>query len=196
MDFNAIIQRVIAFVTNPTAEWGKIKNENTSVADLFLKYAIFLAAIQPICMIIGQLIWGYGFTGRYIIFAILLYVLNLVGIYVFGMVLDFLAPNFGSQKDLVKSMKVAVYSSTPAWVGGVFFLIFSIRGIGFLLALYGLYLLYLGIKLLKETPQDKIVGYLIVSIIVYGILFSIAIFLAGTIIFGSAGRYIMQSFYF
>jgi len=32
--------------------------------------------------------------------------------------------------------------------------------------LYSLYLMYLGLKIVKDTPQDKLVGYLVVVIII------------------------------
>jgi Yip1-like protein len=62
-------------------------------------------------------------------------------------------------------LKVAVYSYTPAWIAGVFRL-FPLMGILALFgALYGLYLLYLGLPRLMKCPQEKAVGYTAVVVI-------------------------------
>ncbi|MGQ2933191.1 MAG: YIP1 family protein, partial [Sphingopyxis sp.] len=45
--------------------------------------------------------------------------------------------------------------------------------IGLLFALYGLYLLYLGLPVLMKVPQDKALGYTVVVVIVYIVLFLI-----------------------
>ena len=59
-----------------------------------------------------------------------------------------------------------------------FFLIIPpLSPITMLVSLYGLYLLYLGLPILMETPKDKAMGYVIVTIVV-----SIVVsFVAGTV---------------
>ena len=92
-----------------------------------------------------------------------------------GLIIDGLAPSFGSTKDPLKAMKVAAYYPTAGWVAGLLLLI---PGVGVLAALiggiYSLYLLYIGLPMLMRTPADKQVAYfvvtLIVAIIVLGII--------------------------
>lgn len=174
MDFNAIIKRVVGIITKPNDEWNVIKDESTTIADLYTKYAIILAAIPAIAGFIGNLLIGrsiMGFTiripaGRALIWAVLMYVLSLVGVYIMGFIIDALAPSFGSQKDMVNSMKVAVYASTAVWVAGVLHIIPALAILVMIAGLYGLYLLYLGIKIVKNPPQEKAAGYFVVVIIV------------------------------
>jgi len=166
MDFNAIIKRVIAIITKPKEEWEVIKNENMTIADMYMKYALILAAIPAIAGFIGWVAIGrsLGFgtfripAGRALIWAILLYVLSLVGVYILAVIIDALAPSFGSKKDMNRSMKVTVFSYTAAWIGGIFNLIPALAIIGAIAGIYTLVLLYIGMKSLKEVPQDKMVG--------------------------------------
>jgi hypothetical protein len=192
MDFNAIIKRVVAIITKPNDEWEVIKNESMTVGDMFTKYAIFLAAIPAIAYFIGFALIGIsvmGFTVRYpmanaLIGAILMYVMQLVGIFVLGFIIDALATTFGAQKDMVSSMKVSVFAYIPALIGGVFYIIPALSILAAIVGLYSLYLLYLGLKIVKNTPQDKLVGYFIVSLIVAAVVMWLGMFITRTVAFG------------
>ncbi|MGE5341858.1 MAG: Yip1 family protein [Candidatus Omnitrophota bacterium] len=179
MDFNAIIKRVTALITNPKAEWEIIKLQPMTTADIFTKYALILAAIPAIAMFIGHTLIGVSFgfgTFRYPIgaglqYAIFNYIFSLVGVFVAAFIIDALAPSFGSVKDMNRSLKVVVFSYIPLWVAGVLFIIPTLGILVSLIGIYSLYLLYLGIKQLKEPPADKLMGYYIVSLVVMIVLF-------------------------
>ena len=194
MDFNAIIKRVIAIITKPNDEWEVIKNETMTVSDMYVKYAVIVAAIPAIAGFIGWALIGrsYGFgtfrmpVANALVWAILTYALYLVSVYIMAFIIDALAPSFGSQKDMNRSLKVAVFSATAGWVGGIFGLIPALAIIGMLCAIYGLYLLYTGLKRLKEPPQDKLMGYFIVTLVVSIIIFFLIGFIVASVAFGSA----------
>jgi hypothetical protein len=194
MDFNAIIKRVMSLVTKPKEEWQTIKNEKMSVVDMFTKYAIILAAIPAIAGFIGYSVIGVsvGFgtfripVGRSILWAILIYVLSLAGVYLLAFIIDALAPAFGSTKNLAVSLRVVIFSYTAVWLGGIFYIIPALSIITFLIGLYTLYLLYLGMEILKEVPKDKMVGYFVVTIIITIIVNLLVGFIVSRIVFGSA----------
>lgn len=194
MDFNAIIKRVVAIITKPNDEWQTIKNETMSIADMFTKYALCVAAIPAIAGFIGWVAIGrsFGFgtvrmpVGTALMWAIFMYIFSLASVYLLAFIIDALAPSFGSQKDMNRSLKVVIFSFTASWVGGIFNLIPALAILAMLCGLYGLYLLYLGLKHLKEPPQEKLMGYFIVSIIVAIVVQVLVMFLIGAIVFGSA----------
>ncbi len=194
MDFNAIIKRVMAIITKPVEEWEVIKNETMSTSDMYMKYAVILAAIPAIAGFIGWMVIGksYAFitvrmpVSNALIWAVMIYALNLVSPFILALIMDALAPSFGATKDMNRSLKVAIFSSTAAWVGGIFNIIPSLALIGSLFGLYGLYLLYLGMKSLKESPADKLMGYVIVTIVVEVVLFFLIGFIVGAVAFGSS----------
>ena len=197
MDFNAIIKRVIAILTKPKDEFEVIKNEEMSVGDMYMKYALIVAAIPVVARFLGFLLFGRGFfgTGRILFWMILQYAASLAAVYILAMVIDALAPSFGAQKDMNRSMKVAVFSSTAAWVAGAFEIIPRLRILALIGGFYSLYLLFISMKSLKEPPEEKAAGYTIVSIIAYIAVFLITSWIAATIIFGSRlGWYITTAY--
>ncbi len=169
-----LVDRAKNILITPKTEWEVIKNEQSSTADLFTKYAMILALIPVIATFIGQSLVGIslGPFGSYkipvtngLIYAVVYYILSLAGVYLVAFIIDALAPSFGSTKNMDASLKVAVYSYTAIWIVGIFGII-PLLGILAILGLYSLYLMYLGLKIVKDTPQDKLVGYLVVVIII------------------------------
>ena len=170
----ALTDRVKRILLTPKAEWPVIDAEQTSVASLYTRYIIPLAAIGPIASILGWTVFGLQvpFAGSYrlpIGFAVrnaaIQYVGALVGVFVLGLIIDGLAPTFGGQKNQIQALKVAAYSATAAWVVGILGLIPALGFLG-LLGLYSLYLLLLGLPILMKAPEDKAIGYTLVVIVV------------------------------
>lgn len=196
-----IFERAKNILVSPKSEWEVIKNEQSTVADLFTKYALILALIPVVAGFIGQSLIGIslGPFGSFkvpilngLIYAVLYYILTLAGIYLVAFIVDALAPSFGAEKDMVSSLKVVVYSYTAAWVAGIFQIIPVLAILG-ILGLYSLYLLYLGLNIVKGSPSDKVLGYtvvvVVITIVVYFIIGAIvgAIALGGVMMSGMKG---------
>ncbi|HBL25150.1 MAG TPA: YIP1 family protein [Deltaproteobacteria bacterium] len=169
-----LVERAKGIMLKPAQTWETIKAEQTTIKDLFTSYAAILAIIPAAAGFIGMSLMGTSMLGIHfripflygIIHAIISYVLTLVGVYVVAFVIDALAPSFSSRKDILSAVKVAVFSFTPAWIGGIFMILPMLSILTFLASLYGLYLLYTGLPILMETPREKTLGYFVVVIIV------------------------------
>ena len=165
-----IVSRVKAILMSPKTEWPIIAAETATIADLYKNYVIILAAIPAIALFISMSIVGLGFgrmsIGTGLTMAVVTYVLSLVGVFISALVIDALAPTFGSAKDQIQALKTAVYSMTAYWVASAFQII---PGLGSLVVLagglYGLYLLYLGLPFTMKTPADKTVPYTTVIVV-------------------------------
>lgn len=168
--------RVKNILLQPAQEWAVIERESARVADLYVAYIIPLAAIGPVASIIGLSIVGLGGYRIPLMssigHAVVTFVLALAGVYVLALVIDALAPNFQGTKNQMQALKVAAYSSTAAWLAGIFILI---PALGFLqiLGIYSLYLLYLGLPMLMKTPEDKALGYTATVIIAAVVIFAV-----------------------
>ncbi|MBK6912943.1 MAG: YIP1 family protein [Ignavibacteriales bacterium] len=191
----SLVERAKNILMTPKTEWEVIKNEAASVGELFTKYAMIFALIPVVATFIGQSLIGVnlGFLGSYkipvtngLIYAVVYYILSLVGIYVVAFIIDALAPSFGSTKNMIASLKVAVYSYTAAWIAGIFSII-PVLGILGILGLYSLYLMYLGLKIVKDTPQDKLAGYLIVVIIIAVVVYFVIGMIVAAVALPSVG---------
>jgi hypothetical protein len=107
--------------------------------------------------------------------AVMQVISGMIGVYILALILNWLAPQFGSVADINQAHKLAVYSATAGALAGIFY-IYPPLGIFGLLGIYSLVLLYLGMPILMKTPNDKRVGYFVCTIIaaiVLGIVFGV-----------------------
>lgn len=178
-----IVSRAKNLLLQPRQEWGVIAGETHTVQGLFTGYVMILAAIPAVAQFIGFSIIGYaGFrlsVGVGLAHMVVAYVLSLASVYVLGLVIDNLAPHFGSEKNFGQAIKVAAFAPTAAWLAGIFYIhpILSILGI---VGLYSLFLLYVGLPLVMKTPEDKAMGYTVVVIILTIVLWVVFAALAST----------------
>jgi hypothetical protein len=177
-----LVDRVKRILLSPKTEWEVIDAEPATLAELYTRYIMPLAAIGPLAQLIGYSVFGISvpFIGTYrvpigtaITQALVTYILTLAGTYVLALIIDALAPTFNGQRSQILSLKLAAYSLTASWVAGIFALIPGLR-ILTLLGIYSLYLLYLGLPVLMKTPREKAASYTAV-VILAAIVLSIVI---------------------
>ena len=189
-----LIERVKSILLQPKEAWATIDTESADVASLYTRYLMILAAIPAVCGFIGMSLigfGGFGLTIRVPLVAgltnmVVSYVLSLVGIFVLGLIIDALAPTFGGQKNSIQALKVAVYASTAALLGGVFSLLPALAMLGLLAALYSIYLLYTGLPVLMKSLPEKSAVYTAV-VIVAAIVMGVVIAAVGSIFMPSGG---------
>ncbi len=172
-----LVQRVQDILLKPKATWPVIDAEPDDTAALYKNYVMILALIPAVASFIGLSVIGIGAFGvnfRVPIVSglanmVVGYVLSLVMVFVLALIVDAMAPTFEGTKSQIGAVKVAAYSSTAAFVGGVFSLLPSLS-LGALVALYGIYLLYTGLPALMKCPQDKAIAYTAVVVVVCAIV--------------------------
>jgi Yip1-like protein len=165
-----LVERAKAILLQPKSEWPVIAAEPATVKSIYIGYVVILAAVPAVCGALGLLIAGYITPMKAIEMMVLQYALGLFGVYALALIIDALAPQFGGQKDAVQALKVAAYSSTAAWLAGVFALLPPLAVLG-ILGLYSLYLLYLGLPVLMKAPQDRAIAYTGVVIVAAIVVF-------------------------
>jgi hypothetical protein len=175
-----LIARAINILMHPKAEWEVIAPEHATTQGLILGYAAVLAAVPAIARLISGLMPHCFFVACYtpnplfvVIGAVVYYLLALGGVFVIGLIIEALATNFGGEKNQIQAMKVAVYSWTAAWLAGIFVIIPWIGPVLSLVGLYSLYLLYLGLKGVMKSPEDKAVLYTVVVVVLAVVVFII-----------------------
>jgi hypothetical protein len=189
-----LVERVKSILLTPAKEWEVIKNENLTIADMFTKYAMILAAIPAIAGFIGYIVIGVSFGGfgtfrwpfgTALVWMILSYVLSLGGVFLLAFIIDTLAPTFGCAKNLTAAVKIAVFSFTAVWVVGILAIIPVLSILLWVGILYTGYLIYLGIQKIKEPASDKLIGYFIVSIVALIVIYWLVGFIVARIALGS-----------
>ncbi len=188
-----LVERAKNIILAPAKEWDIIKGENLTIADMFMKYAVILAAIPAVAGFIGYVVIGISFgfgtfrvpVGTALVWAILSYILSLGGIFLLAFIIDALAPTFGCTKNMVAAVKIAVFSYTPVWVAGILGIIPAISVLMLIASIYSLYLLYLGMQKIKEPAKEKLMPYFIVSLVALIVIYWLVGFLVSRIAFGS-----------
>jgi len=181
-----LVQRVVNIITKPKQEWEIIATEQPDTIKLIGGYALILALIPALSAFIKYGIIGFsfmGYTSRSIASGIQTGLIQLlsavIGVYLLAWVIDLLAPSFDSQKNFGRSLQLAVYASTPQWVAGILLLLSTTMSmLIMLISLYAIYLLAVGMPVLKGTPKDKVVGYValtIIAMIAIGVVMALVI---------------------
>lgn len=169
-----IVDRIKNILLTPKTEWTVIAGEASTLQGLMKDYVAPLAGISAVCGFIGGSLIGVSLpilgTVRTPIIAgiataIVSFAMAFVMVFVLSLIIDALAPKFGGQKNPAQAGKVAVYAFTPGWLGGILGIIPALGILGGLLALYGIYLLYLGLPRLMGNPAEKSVGYTAVVVV-------------------------------
>jgi succinate dehydrogenase/fumarate reductase cytochrome b subunit len=183
-----ITDRIRNIILSPKTEWAVIDTEQDTPGSLLKKYIIPLLVLGSVAVFIGYGIIGMdalffkikGFRwGAW--FAIRQFLSGLIGFYVATYVIDALAPSFSSEKNLHKSAQLVAYASTPSWVAALFLVLPSLGILG-LFGLYGIYLFYIGLPVLKKTPEDKRVGYMVIAALVIILVSWVAQWLIGMVL--------------
>ncbi|AKH41741.1 hypothetical protein FHS61_002230 [Altererythrobacter atlanticus] len=161
-----------AILTRPKQEWPRIAGRDTGWKQAFITYALPLAAIGPICNLIGGQIFGYGGYGIYyspalmaaITTAISTYVLNICALFIVAFLANFISQKFGGKDDWNRAFKLVTYSMTAAWLAAIFGLV-PFLSILTILGLWSIYLFYTGATPMMGVPHDRAGGYTLVTIL-------------------------------
>ena len=179
----------IALVRSPAAYMSANRDQDVPVKTLMINYVAVLAAIPFIATLIGYS-WYYGlFTlfgglgfGYILGIAILDYILNLIAVFVVGYVMWKLGPNFGTNISQDRATRMAAYIFTPVFLISILNIIPFLSFLTFLGALYGLYIMYLGLPAVLNTPREKVLGYLIVTVIATLVIYAVVGAIIGAVV--------------
>lgn len=173
----SLVTRAINILTKPATEWRVIDGETTSVGKLILGYAVILALIAPIAILLNLLLTPFGtaiFSAMGFLIKILLivYAISLGTVVLLGFIIDLLATNLGGTRNGVQAMKLAVYAGTAFWVAAIGLILsewlWLVLGIG-----YGGYLIWLGLPILMRVPADKAQVYTAAVVGIWVVLYII-----------------------
>lgn len=184
-----VVERAKRIILKPKEEWNVIYQESSSVISLVIIYLIPLAIIPAIAAFIGYGVIGVNIFGPSLSLgfwqAIVTFFSTIFGVYISAYIIDNLAPNFGSTKDFGKAFQLVVYSFTPVLLAGAFQAIPTLR-ILTVFGLYGLYLLWVGLKPMMKTPNEKTSNYFMVSILVIIAVYAIVVTILTAILIGKS----------
>ncbi len=189
INIDHLLKRIKLVVINPKSAWDEIKNEPTTTKDLVLNYMLPLVLIPTIASFIG-----YGLIGSNSYFrassiswglnqAIIAFIGAFLGVFISAWCIHKLAPSFGTQVSLNKSLKLVVYAYTPSWLAGVFYLVPALSILGLVAGIYSLYILYIGFKPISNVPEEKKTNFFVISLIcIIGVSFILSLVLGALLV--------------
>jgi hypothetical protein len=160
-----VVGRVKRILLSPRTEWMVIENEEISVSHLANHYIFPLAAIPSISLFLGILITaadkGSDWLKTSALLGANLYALNIITLLSLTYLINIISPFFGGKRDLVRSLRLATYSSTPMWVGGISLLVVPIQILVWSIVsfMYGAFILYTGLPRLMQAPVERAASY-------------------------------------
>jgi len=175
MDIMKIINQAKDIVLNPVGTLNKLKDEKVELNDIIIYLAIvgfptFLGLLLGYGFVwsgAGNLI-GYGFA-----IAIITYIMTIIGVIVFGFILNAIAPNFKTTQNKMQALKLVSYAATPWLLLGIAYIFPAAGLISLLGGLYGLYILYIGIPILMGTSKDQQLGFFVIGLIIYVVIMGV-----------------------
>jgi hypothetical protein len=184
-----LVDRAKNIIMTPKTEWPAIAGEEANVGKVISGYVFPLALASAIASFIGYgFIWSIFHSVNWGIYHALVVVISgIVGVYVSAFIINALAPSFGSEQNMGRAVQLVAYSFTPSWIGGLLMIFPMIGWIGSLFGFYGLYLLYLGLPTLMKTPQEKAMGYEIVSILCIIVVYIVVGLILASVFLGMFG---------
>ncbi|MDT8309068.1 MAG: Yip1 family protein [Bacteroidales bacterium] len=189
-----MIERIKNIILQPKQEWVKIDQEQPDTMKILTGYVLPLVLIPTIFTILG---WGLvgksygGFLGVSMKLkgwewgiqqGVILFISQILMVYVSALVIDLLSGSFKSEKNFGKSFQLVAYAMTPMWVAGVFYIIPSLGFLVFIAGIYGLVILYHGVAPIKKTPVESVTGYFVVSLLTIIVAMIVVSLIIGLII--------------
>ena len=180
------IAHVPGILLQPEPRWRLIEGESGSAARLLLGYVAVLALIPVAAWVVGVSIIGVPVpTGTFrvpvataVASVAIGYVASFAIVYLVAFVADALAPTFDSKRNFANALKLSVYSHTPFFVAGIFFLYPRLRFVTYFLGFYGLYLAWVGLPVLLKTPREKSLTFaiaILMSAVIVSIILGIVV---------------------
>ena len=169
-DYQLILDRVKAIITNPKETWPQIRDEQISVKDLYLKYFLVLAAVPAIAKLIGNV-----FAGRFsfaLTSAIITYIISLGFLYIGALIVEKIAGTCGGETDVASGVKFLGFAAVPTYIAGILDIIpHSPAGllslIGLLISLYSLKLLWDGVPVMTGVQDDSRIKFLALCLVCF-----------------------------
>jgi hypothetical protein len=182
--------RINILLFNPKAAWQEISHEEASSHEVIWRYFLPLLMIPAVATFVSYGIIGYRvpFFGSIrsldlgIRSAISVLISSIAATLISALIVNFLATAFGAPKNFNKALQLMVYSYTPGLIGGIFYFYYATSLLGLILGLYGLYLLFMGLKPMLKIDDDKQASFYIISMVMTIIVFSLLLFIVNTLL--------------
>lgn len=194
-----ILQHTLGILVNPDAEWKAIREEKNSFIQVFIGHVPILALIPAICAFYGVTQVGWKVAGGEAIkltassaasLCALTYFSLLASVYLLGEFINWMSKTYGVSGDAARrhyeGTALAVYVSTPVLLAGVANIYPSLWFVAVIMGLagaYAVYLIYEGIPILMNIPQERAFMFA-TSVVTVGLVLMVTVMITTVVIWG------------
>lgn len=189
-----ILNHIWGLYAHPKEEWQTIEKRHESLM-YSLVHILTVALIPAICSYFAtaHIGWSIG-TGSTIkiaessavLMSIAMYGGLVVGVFALAYLIQWMAVTFDSKPDFTQSLELAAYTATPILMAGVSALypeLWFVTVCGLAGLTYSVYLLYSGIPIMMNIPEEK--GFIYASsVVTCGLVLLVTLMAASAILFG------------
>ncbi len=191
------MKHILGLFLDPASEWVKIRGELDGVVAQYLKFILIIAAVPAFAWYIGATRVGWSLGDRTIKLtnasaievSLLFYLAMLVGTAVLGYMIHWMAKTYEAEKSsFAIGVRIAAYTCVPLFLTGAigfYPLLWLDISLGIAAACYTVYLLYIGVPIVMQIPEQK--GFLFASAMVAVGLVMMAGMLGATVILWELG---------
>lgn len=161
------IHHMVGMFHHPKEEWGSIHKERYSVAHVFMAQISILAAIPAVCMFIGTTQIGWSLTGNDFVkltvgsalsAAVAFYFACWVAVAFIAYSIHWMEKTYGGHVNMNECLILTTFTATPLFMSGLAglypMLWFNVL-VGLAALCYSVYLLYVGVPVIMEIPEDR-----------------------------------------
>jgi len=190
------LQYLWSLYTQPVSTWQRIQSRQDGLVNSAI-HALLIALIPAVCAYVSavNIGWSIG-AGETIklthdsalLLSSAMYAATIFGIAALSSLVHWMAQTFGASPTRTKAFELSAYTATPLLMAGVaalypelwFVTLAGLSGLA-----YSIYLLYTGIPVLMQIPDER--GFVYASSVVTCGLVLLVSILAATAIFWSSG---------
>ncbi|WP_448566250.1 Yip1 family protein [Thalassotalea ganghwensis] len=189
-----ILNHIWGLYAHPKEEWQTIEKRHESLM-YSMVHILVVALIPAICSYyaaahIGWTI-GAGDPIRLpqdsaIAMAVAMYVGLVVGVFALAYLVQWMAVTFDAKPDFTQSLELAAYTATPLLMVGLTALypvLWFVTVAGLAALTYSVYLLYSGVPIMMNIPEEK--GFIYASsVVTCGLVLLVALMAISAVLFG------------
>lgn len=180
-----ILNHIWGLYTHPKDEWQTIEKRHESLM-YSLMHILVVALIPSICgyYAAAHIGWTIG-VGDPIkisqssaqVMAVAMYVALVSGVFALAYLIQWMAKTFDSKPSFIQSLELAAYTATPMLMVGIttlFPVLWFVALAGLAAVSYSIYLLYSGVPIMMNIPEEK--GFIYSSsVVTCGLVLLVAI---------------------
>ncbi|WP_448547940.1 Yip1 family protein [Thalassotalea fusca] len=189
-----ILNHIWGLYAHPKEEWQTIEKRHESLA-YSLIHILVVALIPAICSYFAtaHIGWSIGVgdliklpENAALLMSIAMYAGLVIGVFGLAYLIQWMAVTFDAKPDFTQCLELAAYTATPLLMVGLTALypvlwFMTLAGLGALS--YSVYLLYSGVPIMMNIPEEK--GFIYASsVVTCGLVLLVTLMAASAIMFG------------